>query len=213
MSGLNARRGSLTDRTVVAAQAILSGERRGPGRLSRLCRTGGRRLDRLHGSRQFRHQHPGRREIRLQPALGRAAGQHDRHAVPGAVGQARHRHRPQSRGNVPRPFFQAGGHRDVGGERDRRHGHRSRRISRRRGRPRAAVQDAADLRHGRHRRHHLRHPDGGEPRLPPGRADHRQLGRHHRALLSDRDVHRAGRLGRGGLSFGACRKSPTPRRC
>ena len=27
----------------------------------------------------------------------------DRHAVPGAVGQARHRHRPQSRGNVPRP--------------------------------------------------------------------------------------------------------------
>jgi manganese transport protein len=30
MSGLNARRGSLTDRTVAAAQAILSGERRGP---------------------------------------------------------------------------------------------------------------------------------------------------------------------------------------
>ncbi len=31
MSGLKARRGSLTDRTVVAAQAILSGQRRGPG--------------------------------------------------------------------------------------------------------------------------------------------------------------------------------------
>ena len=30
MSGLTARRGSLTDRTVVAAQAILSGQRRGP---------------------------------------------------------------------------------------------------------------------------------------------------------------------------------------
>ncbi len=30
MSGLNARRGSLTDRTVEAAQAILSGQRRGP---------------------------------------------------------------------------------------------------------------------------------------------------------------------------------------
>ena len=30
MSGLSARRGSLTDRTVVAAQAILSGQRRGP---------------------------------------------------------------------------------------------------------------------------------------------------------------------------------------
>ena len=30
MSGLNARRGSLTDRTVVAAQAILRGQRRGP---------------------------------------------------------------------------------------------------------------------------------------------------------------------------------------
>jgi manganese transport protein len=31
MSGLIARRGSLTDRTVVAAQGILSGKRRGPG--------------------------------------------------------------------------------------------------------------------------------------------------------------------------------------
>ncbi len=35
-----------------------------------------------------------------------------------------------------------------------------------------------------------------------GRTDHRQLGRYHRALLLDRDVHCAGRLGRGGLSLG-----------
>ena len=41
-------------------------------------------------------------------------------------------------------FPEAGRHGDVGGQRDRRHGHRSRRISRRRDRPRAAVQDAAD---------------------------------------------------------------------
>ena len=68
-------------------------------------------------------------------------------------------------------------------------------------------------RHGGHRGHHLRHPDVREPRLPPGRADHRQPGRHHRALLPDRDVHRAGRLGRGGLSFGRAGNSPTPRRC
>ena len=30
--------------------------------------------------------------------------QPDRHAVPGAVGQARHRHRPQPRRDVPRPL-------------------------------------------------------------------------------------------------------------
>ena len=36
-------------------------------------------------------------------------------------------------------------------------------------------------------------------RLPADRADHRRHGERHRALLSGRDVHRAGRLGRGGL--------------
>ena len=50
-------------------------------------------------------------------------------------------------------------------------------------------------RHDRHGHRHLRHPDGGEPRLPPGRIDHRQLRRDHRALLSDRDVHRAMSIG------------------
>ena len=82
---------------------------RGPGgaarrvrRLPRLRRPGGDRLDRLHGPRQFRDQHPGRREIRLRPAVGGAAREFDRDAVPGAVGQARHRHRAQPRGNVPR---------------------------------------------------------------------------------------------------------------
>ncbi len=48
---------------------------------------------------------------------------------------------------------------DVGGQRNRRHGHRSRRISRRRHRARSAVQDAAAVRHGCHRDRHLRHPD------------------------------------------------------
>ena len=59
-----------------------------------------------------------------------------------------------------------------------------------------AVQHAAARRHGRHGHRHLRHPDGRGPRLPAARADHRQLRRHHRALLSGRDVHRAGELGR-----------------
>ncbi len=36
----------------------------------------------------------------------------------------------------------------------------------------------------------------GDPRLPPGRIDHRQLRRDHRALLSGRDLHRPCRLGR-----------------
>ena len=44
-------------------------------------------------------------QIRLHAALGRAAGQPDRDAVSGALGQARHRHRPQSRGDVPRLHF------------------------------------------------------------------------------------------------------------
>ena len=43
--------------------------------------------------------------VRLHAALGRAARQPDRDAVSGAVRQARHRHRPQSRGDVPRCIF------------------------------------------------------------------------------------------------------------
>ena len=166
-------------------------------RLSRLRRAGGDRVHRLYGPRQFRHQHPGRRQIRLRPLVGGAAGQSDRHAVPGAVGQARHRHRAQSRRDVPRAFPPARGLRHVGGERDRRHGDRPGGIFGRRGRAVAVVPHAAARRHDRHGHRHLRHPDGGEPRLPPGRIDHRQLRGDHRALLPDRDIHRPCRLGRG----------------
>ncbi len=108
---------------------------------------------------------------------------------------------------------QAGGRWHVGDQRNRRHGHRPRRIPRRRHRPGAAVQHAAARRHGGHRHRHLRHPDVRGPRLPPGRADHQQLRRHHRALLPDRDVHRAGRLGRRRLGIGDAAHRPTPAHC
>ena len=46
-----------------------------PARLPAVRRPGGHRLDRLYGSGQFRHQHPGRRAIRLHPAVGGPARQ------------------------------------------------------------------------------------------------------------------------------------------
>ena len=55
-------------------------------------------------------------------------------------------------GNVPRAISAAGGLGDVGGQRDRRDGDRSCRVSRRRHRAVAAVPHAAAGRHGRHRR-------------------------------------------------------------
>ena len=45
--------GSLTGRTVAAAQAVLAGGERRLARLSGVCRTGRRRVDRLHGPRNF----------------------------------------------------------------------------------------------------------------------------------------------------------------
>ena len=45
-------------------------------------------------------------------------------------------------------------------------------------------------------------------RLPPGRTDHRRPGRHDRALLPGRDIHRQVRLGGGALFIRLRRKSP-----
>ena len=124
-----------------------------------LRRAGGDRLDRLYGPGELRHQHPGRGQVRLRPALGGVARQRDRDAVPGPVGQARHRHRPQPRGIVPRSFSAAGRLGDVDRQRDRRHGDRSRRISRRRHRTCSAVAHAAVRRNGGHRSRNLRSVD------------------------------------------------------
>ncbi len=200
---------SLTDRTVLAAQAILSGKSRGPG--AYLAFAGPAVVA------SIAYMDPGNFATNIQAGakygytllwvvlLANLIAMLFQ-ALSAKLGIVTGRNLAEMcRDNFSKPVVMA----MWVDQRDRRHGHRSRRISRRRGRPGAAVQDAADLRHGRHRRHHLRHPHGGEPRLPAGGADHRQLGRHHRALLLDRDVHRAGRLGRGGLSFG---RSGTARR-
>ncbi len=182
------------------------GHSRGAGRQDAVVepaavrRTGGDRLDRLYGPRQFRDQYPGRREIRLCAAVGRAGRQRRRDAVPGAVGQARHRHRAQPRRNVPRAFSAAGRVGAMDRQRSGGDGDRPRRIPRRRDRPFAAAAYPADRRNGRHRRPDLRHPDGPGTRVSSDRDHHRRSGRRHRGLLPRRNVHRAGRLARGGAA-------------
>ncbi len=145
------RPASLTEQTVATAHQVLAGKRGGLPRGAGLCRSGHHRLDRLYGPRQLRHQHSGRREIWLWAAVGGAARQRHRDAVPGPFGQARHRHRPQSRRTMPRSFPASGGLGDVGRQRDRRHGDRSRRVPRRRHRTVIAVSHAAPRRHDRDR--------------------------------------------------------------
>ena len=100
-----------------------------------------------------------------------------------------------------------------GDQRDRRHGDRSGRVSRRRHRPVPAVPPAAFGRHGDHGLSLLRHTHVRRPGFPADRIDHRRHGRPHRALLPRRNVHRAHRLGRGGHAGRSRRISPMPGRC
>ena len=182
--------------------------------LSGVRRAGGDRLDRLHGPRQFRDQHPGRREIRLWPALGRAARQRHRDAVPGAVGQARHRHRPQSRRAVPRAVSAAGRLGDVGRQRDRRDGDRSRRVPRRRDRARRCCSACRCWpAWSSPRDRDLRHLDVRTARLPADRADHRRPGRgDRRCVISSRCSSRRS-TGARRRCIRCCRRCPTRRRC
>ena len=202
MANLRGRRGSLSERTVAVARQVLAGEGRRLARLLGFRRSRGYRLDRLRRPGQLRHQHPGRREIRLRAAMGGRARQSDRDAVPGAFGQARHRHRPQSGGDVPRSLSAADRAGDVGRQRDCRHGDRSRRIPRRRHRTFTAVSHAALGRNGRDRDPDLRPVDVRALRLPADRADHRRHGERDCALLRRRDVHCADRLGLGRRAHG-----------
>ena len=100
------------------------------------------------------------------------------------------------RDHFPRPVVFG----DVGGQRDRRDGDRSRRISRRRHWPVAVVPHAAARRHGGHRDRHLCAAELRAIRLPPARTHHRRHRRHDLPLLCRRNVHRAGGLGERGLS-------------
>ena len=203
----------MSERTIVIAHQVLAGQRRGvrgclafvgPAVIASIA---------YIDPGQLCDQYPGRREIRLRAALGGAARQSDCDAVPGAVGQTRHRHRPQPRGAVPRSFPAPGGLGDVGRQRDRRHGDRSRRVSRRRHRTVALVPDAAVCRNGRHRRRDLRHPDVRGLRVPADRTDHRRHRRlHRRSAISSRcSLLRS--IGARRYITPSCRRSPTPRRC
>ena len=160
------KKGSLTERTISAARQVLAGQRGGIARLSGICRSGRDRLDRLHGPGEFRDQYPGRGEVWLWAALGGVARQSDRDAVPGPLRQARHRHRTEPGGDVPRAVSPAGCLGDVGDQRGCRHGDRSGRVSRRRHRAFAAVPNAAPRRDGRHGGCNLRHPDVRKLRVP-----------------------------------------------
>ena len=171
-------------------------------RLSRLCRPRGGGLDRLYGSGKFCDKYPGWRQIRIWAPLGGVAREPDRDAVSGAFGQTRDRYRSQSCRTLPRTVFAPGRLGDVGRQRDRRDGDRSRRVSRRCDRIVAAVQDPAARRHADHRDRGLWYPIGPTKRLPADRADHRQSRRDDQPLLPDRDVHSTGRLGCCGLALG-----------
>ena len=197
MSDAMARMG-MTDRTVEGIRDVLAGKAR---RFSPLLFAGPAVIA------SIAYMDPGNfatniqagREIRLCPAVGRADRQCHRHAVPGAVGQARHRHGAQPRRTVPRAFSQARRLGAVDRQRSGGDGDRPCRIPRRRHRSFAAAAHPADRRHGRHGRADLRHPDVRGARLSPDRDHYRRLGRRDRALLSRRNVHRADRLGRGGV--------------
>ena len=168
-------------------------------------------VDRLYGPRQFRHQHPGRRQIRLRAALGRGGGQPRRHAVPGLVGQARHRHGVEPRRTLPAALSPSRHRADVARQRGRRHGDGPCRIPRRRHRLVAAPRDPAAGRHGHHGTRHLRDPAPRAAWLPLARDRHRGAGRRHRRVLPRRGADRAGRLGGGRARGRGTARSQPPR--
>ncbi len=179
--------------------------RRGAGRPpagyrrdSAVRRPGGDRLCRLCRSWQFRHQHPGRCPLCLWPAVGRDCRQPAGDAVPGDVGQAWHRHRPQPGGAKPGAFPPPGGARHVAGQRGRRDGDRSGGVPWRRDRADIAAAYPAALGHGGHRCHHLRDSDARPLRVPSHGAGDRRPGGADRRQLCDRVGDRPARLGRGG---------------
>ncbi len=178
-----------------------TGRKRGIGRSSprpalvaTVCRSSRHGLGGLHGSRELRDQYPGRRQIQLQPALGRRRRQHHRDDIPGVVGEARHRHWAQPRRTLPRAVSATNGLGNVGRQRDRRDGNRPRRVPRRCHRPFPAAGYAAAHRHGDHRHRDLRNPDPAAQRIPADRAADRRPSGGDRRELSRRATDRAARL-------------------
>ena len=151
------------------------------------ARPGVRRLDRLRRSGQLRHQHRGRRPLRLPPALGRARGELDGHADPVPVGQARDRHRQQPSRELPGalPALDVLG--NVGAGRDHLDVHRHRRVPRRGARAQPALPRPALHRRRDDRLHRLRPPRAAPPRIPPVRARDHGAARDHLPRLPLRE--------------------------
>ena len=101
---------------------------------------------------------PGRREVRLRAAVGRAARQPDGDAGPVPVGQARRRHRSDPARGVPRAVPAVVSCRPVGAGRGHGDGDRHRRVPGRRARAEPAVRGTAVHRRADHRRDRVRDP-------------------------------------------------------
>ena len=179
---------SLTDRTIAAGREALGRPATGLARLPAVRWPRSDRLDRLHGPRQLRHQHPGWGAVRLSAAVGRSARQPGRHAVPGALRQTGDRHRPQPRTALPHAFPPPAGLHHVGRQRGRRDGDRPRRISRRRHWPQSAVRPSAADRPADHLCGDLRLAAAAGPGLSATRDGHSGVHRGDCRLLRDRAV-------------------------
>ena len=158
-----------------------------------LPRPGLHRRRRLHRPRQLRHQRQRRGQVRLHAAVGRPRRQPGRDGGPGAVGEARHRHRQKPRRALPRTVQPP--HLDLplaaGG--DRRDGLRHRRDRRRLARPQPPLRHPALRRRADHRRRHLHPARPPAPRLPQTRGGDHRPGRRRRRRLRLRALQRLAR--------------------
>ena len=127
--------------------------------------------------------------------MGGGGRQRDGDAVPGAVGQARRRHRPLARRTLPRPAAAPAGGGDVAGQRGGGDGDRPRGVLGRGDRVVVAAGVAAAGRVGDHRRPDVRAAGGGRLGVSPGGAGDRGLGRRDRRRVRGRTVVRAAGLG------------------
>ena len=162
-----------------AAAAVARAAARDPGR----ARAGLRGLHRLRRPRQLRHEHRGRRQVRLPAAVGAAQRQPHGDADPEPVGQDRHRHRAEPGRAVPRSLPAAGRVGPVDPGRAHRHGHRPGRVRRRRDRAEPALPRAALLGRAHHRGRRLRDPRPADQGLPALRGRHRRAARAHHPRL------------------------------
>ena len=146
---------------------------------------------------QLRHQHRGRRELRLPPALGDPRRQPDGDARAVPVGQGRGHDGQEPPRALPRGVPPSRHLGPVGPGRARGHGHRPRRARGRRDRAQPAVRHPAVPGRPHHRGGRVRHPRPPAARLPALRARHHRLSRGHPLRLPLRGAARRARTSSG----------------